>query len=335
MYENEIVINIVEAVTEQYAEVDPNILRNIVESALYNYDIHEKVTALAVMSDMWAKVSIYLATKKLDGLSLKTLKNYALHLRRFSNCFQKDVKDVTTMDIRMFLADLVKDKGLKNSSLETEKSIIKSFFTWLEDEDYIDKSPTRKIKKTKTEKRVRKSLTVEELELMRDSCKTSRQRALLEFIFSTGGRLSEIVQINRSNINWSENSVNIIGKGDKERTILFSPKAKIYLQKYFLERKCDPNNDDPLFISSKKPYARLKGRAIEVEIAKIAEQAGIDKAVFPHLLRHTFATLGHRAGMPLDILQELMGHSDPSTTQIYAALDNESVKGEYRKRIIQ
>lgn len=335
MHENEITMKIIAEVTDRFTEVDGNVLRDIIESALYNYEIQPKTTALVVCADMNEKIVLYLATKKLDGLSDKTLKNYALHLRRFSNYFQKDVADITTMDIRMFLADLVKYKNIKNSTLETEKSIIKSFFVWLENEDYIVKSPTRKIKATKTEKRVRKSLSAEELELMRDACNTNRQRALLEFTFSTGGRLSEITQINIQDINWSERSVNIIGKGNKERTIYFSPKAKIYLQKYFCDRQANQMTNDALFVSQRKPFGRLGNRAVEKEIGHISVLAGFDKVVFPHLLRHTFATLGHKAGMPLNVLQELMGHSNPGTTQIYAALDTETVKAEYRKRIIQ
>lgn len=335
MHENEITMKIIAEVTDQFPDVDGNVLRDIIESALYKYEIQPKTTALVVQSDMNEMIMLYLATKKLDGLSDKTLANYALHLRRFSNYFQKNVADVTAMDIRMFLADLVKYKNIKNSTLETEKSILKSFFVWLENEDYIVKSPTRKIKSTKVEKRVRKSLTAEELELMRDACKTNRQRALLEFTFSTGGRLSEITQINIQDINWNDRSVSVIGKGNKERTIYFSPKAKIYLQKYFNERKSYPVIDDALFVSQKKPFGRLGNRAVEKEIGHIAEQAGFEKVVFPHLLRHTFATLGHKAGMPLNVLQELMGHSNPGTTQIYATLDMETVKAEYRKRIIQ
>jgi len=335
MHENEITMKIIAEVTDRFPEVDGNTLRDIIERELYKYEIQPKTTALVVRSDMNEMIVLYLATKKLDGLSDKTLANYALHLRRFSNYIQKNVADITAMDIRMFLADLIKYKNLKNSTLETEKSIIKSFFVWLENEDYIVKSPTRKIKSTKVEKRVRKSLTAEELELMRDACSTNRQRALLEFTFSTGGRLSEITQVNIQDINWHERSVNIIGKGNKERTIYFSPKAKIYLQKYFNERKSFPIVNDALFVSQKRPFGRLGDRAVEKEIGKIAVQAGFDKVVFPHLLRHTFATLGHKAGMPLNVLQELMGHSNPGTTQIYAALDNESVKAEYRKRIIQ
>ena len=272
MHEDEIVVNIVGRAMIECPGIDQNILRGIVEETLYEYEINKKSTELAIRSDMQDRIMMYLATRSLDGLSKKTLKNYALHLKRFSNYTQKDVKDVTIMDIRMFLADLMKLHNLKNSSLETEKSIIKSFFSWLEDEDYIIKSPARKLKAIKQEGRLRKSLTAEELELLRDACVDTRQRAMLEFIFSTGGRLSEITQVDIFNINWSERSINIIGKGNKERTIYFSPKANIYIKKYLLERSV--TESDALFISKRKPFERLSNRTVEEEISKIAQQAG-------------------------------------------------------------
>lgn len=223
--------------------------------------------------------------------------------------------------------------SLKNTSIETEKSILKSFFGWLEDEEYIVKSPARKIKPTKVEKRLRNALDDEELEKLRDACKTPRQRALLEFIFSTGCRLSEVVNVNISDINWDECSLKVIGKGNKEREVQFSKKARLYLKKYLASRG-DISNPS-LFITERKPFHRLGKRAIEREIAKIAEQAGMNKAVYPHLLRHTMATMGLRAGMPLPTVQKLLGHSDPATTEIYAEISNDMVKEEYRKYLIQ
>ncbi len=333
MYEDRLTVNIVDEITTLYPDVDSQELRKIVEREIYKYEITPKTTALALIDDFNEMLRLYIATRKLDGLSILTLQNYFLHLRRFGNYFRKDVKDITTMDIRSYLADLITTKNIKNSTLENEKAIIRTFFEWLEAEDYIQRSPARKIKATKVEIRTKKVLSVEELELMRDSCTTNRQHALLEFLFSTGCRLSEVYQINRSNINWSENSVSIIGKGNKERKIFFSPKAKMYMLRYFESRKSV--DDDPLFLSERKPYGRLGKRAIEKEIAKIATKAGFTESIHPHTMRRTYATLGRKAGMPLDVLQELMGHSDISTTMGYIANDPETVSYEYRKRIIQ
>ena len=165
MRENEVVVNIVSGILDQYPDLDKSIIRTTVERVIYEYEVQPKTREITVISDMKNNIMMYLATKKLDGLSDKTLKNYALHLNRFANYIQKNTKDVTTLDIRMFLADLLKYNDLKKSSLEKEKSILKSFFSWLEYEEYIQKNPTKQIKPTKIEKRIRQALTKQELEL--------------------------------------------------------------------------------------------------------------------------------------------------------------------------
>lgn len=233
---DEIVVKIVGKATLECPEIDQIKLRNIVEEVLYDYDIQPKTKALVTMSDMPELIAMFLACKKLDGLSELTIKSYQWHLMRFARVVNKKVADVTTMDIRRFLAYLMQKLKLKDTSIETEKSILKSFFNWLEDEEYIVKSPARKIRPTKTGKRLRKALNIEELERLMDACKTPRQRALLEFLFSTGCRLSEVTNVNLSDINWSEKSLKVIGKGNKERKVLFSDKAKLYLKKYLASR---------------------------------------------------------------------------------------------------
>lgn len=333
MFTEEAIIKILGKVTLAVPEINQNKLREILEEVLYDYEIQEKSKALVVQNDFEDKIMIYLASKRLDGLSAKTLSSYQLHLIRFAYFIRKNVADITTMDLRVFLAYLAKNNNLKATSLETEKSILKSFFNWLEGEDYILKSPARKLKPTKIEKRLRKSLTSEELEMLRDSCKTPRQRALLEFIFSTGCRLSEVVGVNINDINWNDCSLKVIGKGNKERMVFFSQKAKLYLKKYIQSR--DINISQALFIASRKPFKRIGNRAVQREIHKIAEQAGFEKPVFPHLLRHTMATLALQSGASLTTVQTLLGHEDPATTEIYAEISNDVVREEYRKHLIQ
>ena len=172
---------------------------------------------MAVINDIQDKIILFLASKKIDGLSDKSLYNYKLQLARFSSYMQKDIDKIETMDIRMFLGYLSKQNNLKQTSLSTTISILKSFFNWLEQEEYILKSPMRKIKQPKKQKNLRKAFTIEELEVLRNACKTLRERALLEFIFSTGCRLSEISNIKIKDINWSNYSLKVIGKGSKER----------------------------------------------------------------------------------------------------------------------
>lgn len=332
MLKEEVIIKILGKTTLECPEVDQHVLRGILEEVLYNYEVQVACTALVVANDIQDKLILYLATKKLDGLSDLTIYNYKLHLVRFSNFMRKNIEDINAMDIRMYLATLSKETGIKNTSLATEISILKSFFNWLETEDYIVKSPMKKIKQTKVPKMLRNSLSVEELERLRDSCKTLRQRAIVEFLFSTGCRLSEVTHININDLNWGNYSLKVIGKGSKEREVYFSPKAKLYLQKYLNSRK---DNTPALFVTERKPHTRLGNRAIQKEIKTIASNAGFDKSIFPHLLRHTFATLALRSGAPLTAIQKLMGHSDPATTELYAHINQDTIQEEYKKHFIQ
>lgn len=330
---DEIVVKIIGKTTLACPEVDQLKLRSILEDVLYDYDIQPKCTAIALKANMNEKIAMFLACKKLDGLSGLTIDSYKLHLLRFSRCMNKNVEDITTVDIRRYLAYLMQQYKLKDTSIETEKSILKSFFNWLEDEEIITKNPARKIKPTKVEKRLRKALDDEELERLRDACETPRQRALFEFLFSTGCRLSEVVNVDIADIDWNECYLKVIGKGNKEREVEFSKKTRLYLKKYIASRG-DISNP-ALFTTERRPYHRLGNRAIEREIAKIAEQAGLEKAVYPHLLRHTMATMGLRSGASLTTIQKLLGHSNPSTTEIYAEISNDIVREEYRKHMVQ
>ncbi|MBY6900404.1 site-specific tyrosine recombinase/integron integrase [Clostridium botulinum] len=321
----EVVIKLVGKLSLEFPDIDQLKVRSIAEEVLYKYSILPEETAL-VSSDIEEKLQIYLATKKLDGLSKKTLKNYEYNLLIFANHLRKPLATINTMDIRMFLA--VRCKDMKQSSVNGQISILKSFFGWLADEEYIPKNPAKKLKQTKEPKRLRHAMTEEEVELLRQASKTDREKALVEFLISTGCRLSEVVGVNKDDINWYEMSLNVIGKGDKERKVYFNIKTKIYLKKYLNRRK---DNNEALFVTSKSPHNRLGGRSVQREIKKIADRASINKSIYPHLFRHSFATSKLNAGMPLPVIQHLMGHENPATTQIYAELSEENIKHEYKK----
>lgn len=322
---NEAVIKIVGKLSMECPEVDQLKAREVIEEVLYQYDVVQQETAL-VISDVEDKMMLYLQTKKLEGLSDKTLHNYYLNLNIFANCLRKPVNMVTKEDMRRYLA--VRCKDMAATTKNTQISTMKSFFNWLDEEDYIEKNPMKQIKSTKVPGRLRTALTDEEVENIRQACITDRERALVEFMISTGCRLSEIIGVNIVDINWHEMSLRVIGKGNKEREVLFNVKTKILLKKYLKTRKGD---SEALFISEHKPYGRLAGRGIETIISKIASRAKIDKAVFPHIMRHSFGTHSINAGMPLPVLQELMGHSNSATTLIYAKMSKDSIKHEYRK----
>ncbi len=330
MVKNEVVVRIVDVMVRVFA-VDPQTVRELIEEVLYDYDITAAQRALVVQSDMVDKVLLYLAARKLDGLSDRTLEGYQRYLCKFAMVVRKNVEDITTMDIRRYLALYLKT-GVKNSTIATITNILRGFFRWLEDEEYILKSPVRKIKPMKLEKRLRKALTVEELELLRDGCRTYRQRALLEFLYSTGCRLEEVEKLKISDIDWQNMKLRVIGKGNKERIVYLNAKAKVHLQKYLMTRLDD---NTALFVTSKRPIKPLGRRSIEREIAKIGEQSKLNKEVYPHLLRHTMATHLLNAGADLGTIQAILGHEDASTTQIYAQLTNANIEHEYRKHMAQ
>jgi integrase/recombinase XerD len=242
----------------------------------------------------------------------------------------KNVEDIQTNDIRMYLAAYQKHTDCKNTTLESEIAGLKSFFGWLEDEERINRSPMRKIKTPKTEKRMREALSPEELELLRDSCRTLRERALVEFFYSTGCRLDEVVKVNKSDIDWQDLSLHVIGKGDKERIVLISDKAKVHIRKYLLSRL---DECESLFVTERHPIRRLGRRSMEREFEALGKAAGIAKPVFPHIIRHTTATDLLNHGATLYEVQEYLGHENPITTQIYASVSHESIRAAHKKCI--
>jgi len=330
MVKEEVIVKILDRVMDELPNIPTDRLRSILDTVLYDYDIKPMEKALILRSNIRDMASLYLSTKKVEGLSPVTLKNYGYRLRRFMNFFGKNVEDINTMDIRMYLAAYQKHTGCANTTLESEVAGLKSFFGWLETEEHIIKSPMRKIKYPKAERRIRQALTPEELELMRDSCKTLRERALVEFFYTTGCRLDEAVNVNKSDINWQDLSLRVIGKGNKERVVYISEKAKVHIRKYLLSRL---DNCESLFVTERRPYKRLGRRSIEREISALGKAAGIEKPVFPHIIRHTTATDMMRNGASLSEVQHYLGHDDPSTTQVYAKVSGEAIRMAHKKCI--
>lgn len=328
MKHEEVAVRITNKLDKMYGDsINVIRVRKAIEEILYDYSIGEKETSLALLNNMNEMIMMYMATKKTEGLSNDTIDSYGHHLLRFASYINRNAEEITTMDIRMYLASYAKT-GIKNTTLATETDILRGYFNWLENEDYITKSPMRKIKTVKIEKRIRKALTKEDLEIFRTGCKTLRQKALLELIYSTGCRLSEIENMNIADIDWQRLQVNVIGKGNKERIVYINATAQVHLKVYLNSRK---DESKALFVSSKKPYNRLSGRGIEREIKAIMTNSNVDKNVFPHLLRHTAATHLLNSGMDVTALQQILGHSSLDTTMVYAHTSNTVVEGQYRK----
>lgn len=319
---------IVLSIHELIPGLDFNRVSNQISKILINYKI-EMQDNYTYKPDLLDKISLFVASKKVEGLSEGTLEGYRIELRLFAQKVEKLVEHITSADIRIYLGSL---EGLKMSTIGKKLHVLRSFFGFLHEEGMIPANPTLKIKQPKEEKRMGKALTIEELEMLRESCKTTRQRAFLEIFYATGCRLSEMQQLNISDVNMLSMSCKVIGKGNKEREVYFSFKAMYHLNKYLQSRK---DKEQALMVSIRKPYRRLSNRAIQDEIKKIARNAGLEHKVTTHVLRHTFATLTLNNGADITAIQELLGHSSPETTLRYARITEERKRDQHKKYLVQ
>ncbi len=308
--------------------IDSGKIQNTFSTVLSNYKVEVQEEYL-LESDFPEKIKLFIASKKVEGLSDSTLEGYKIELRLFANSVSKKVEHITAGDIRIYLGSL---EGRKMSTIGKKLNVLRTFFGFLMAEEMISRDPTLKIKQPKEEKRMSKSLNIEELEMLRESCKTIRQRAFLEVFYATGCRLSEMQQLNISDVNMQSMSCKVVGKGNKEREVYFSFKAMYHLKKYLLHRN---DNESALLASIRKPYRRLSNRAIQDEIKKIAKYAGLEHKVTTHVLRHTFATLTLNNGADIVAVQELLGHSSPDTTLRYARITEERKRDQHKKYLVQ
>lgn len=305
----------------------PECAREIIK-IMREYDV--QTAQVYDRSNLPRRVEAFLAAKRIDGCRPKTIKGYRKRLKMFMTQCSKPVQAITTDDLREYLAYLVDERHLMDNSVQAHINTLRSFFSWLVDEDNIRKSPMRKIKSLKIDKlRSRHPLTAEQLELVRDGCRGYKEKALVEFLVSSGCRVSEVAGLRVDDIDWRDRKCKVIGKGNKERTVYFSVRAKLMLQLYIAERR----GGEALFASSRAPYEPLTDRGIEKMISKLGKRIGMERPLYPHLMRHTFASHALNCGMELTIIQHLLGHSDPKTTLIYAEIDPIRVQYEYNRMI--
>ena len=305
----------------------PECAREIIK-IMREYDV--QTAQVYDRSNLPRRVEAFLAAKRIDGCRPKTIKGYRERLKLFMTQCSKPVQQITTDDLREYLAYLVDARHLMDNSVQAHINTLRSFFSWLVDEDNIRKSPMRKIKSLKIDKlRSRHPLTAEQLELVRDGCRGYKEKALVEFLVSSGCRVSEVAGLRVDDIDWRDRKCKVIGKGNKERTVYFSVRAKLMLQLYIAERR----GGEALFASSRAPYEPLTDRGIEKMISKLGKRIGMERPLYPHLMRHTFASHALNCGMELTIIQHLLGHSDPKTTLIYAEIDPIRVQYEYNRMI--
>ena len=302
-------------------------LQEVLQHTLFDYEITkaEKDKKLSEQN----LVESFLSAKRIEGCSEKTLKYYNATIQSMLDGIGKGIKYIVTDDIRCYLTEYQAKKKSSKVTIDNIRRILSSFFSWLEDEDYILKSPVRRIHKVKSGRQVKEILTDEQIETLRDNCSEIRDLAMVELLSSTGMRVGELVRLNIADIDFHERECVVLGKGNSQRMVYFDARTKIHLKKY-LESRLDNNN--ALFVSLAKPNSRLTIGAIETRIKKLGKKCNIDK-VHPHKFRRTLATLAIDKGMPIEQVQKLLGHVKIDTTLHYAMVNQGNVKIAHRKFI--
>lgn len=303
-------------------------LQKVLEHALFGKEI---VTAAPEDSSTSNEqlLESFLAAKRIEGCSDKSLIYYQTTIKTMMTRVDKKIQTIETEDLRAYLTAYQREKQSSKVTIDNIRRILSSFFSWLEDEDYIVKSPVRRIHRVKASSIIKETYTDENLETMRDYCNELRDLALIDILASTGMRVGELVLLNRDDINFEERECVVFGKGSKERMVYFDARTKIHLQNY-LESRTD---DDPaLFVSLKAPHERLQIGGVEVRLRNLGKKLGIHK-MHPHKFRRTLATVAIDKGMPIEQLQSLLGHRRIDTTLQYAMVKQSNVKLAHRKYI--
>lgn len=274
-------------------------------------------------------LELFLNSKKIEGCSERTLSYYGTTLEHFFNTTTEPARKITTEQIRIYLADYQKINNCSNVTIDNVRRNLSSFFSWLEEEDHILKSPMHRIHKIKTKKQVKEVISDETIERLRDGCRCIRDLAMLDLLYSTGIRVGELVKLNISDINFEERECVVFGKGDKERRVYFDAKAKLHLQ-YYLESR---NDDNPaLFVTLDSPHDRLKISGVEIRLRELGRSISLER-IHPHKFRRTMATRAIDKGMPIEQVQKILGHSQIDTTMQYAIVNQNNVKSAHRKFI--
>ena len=272
-------------------------------------------------------LSVFISAKRVEGCSEKSLRYYESTIRNLLNSIPKPECQMTTEDLRRYLDTYQRRGTVSKVTLDNVRRILSTFFSWLEDEDYIVKSPVRRIHKVKTGKTVKETYSDESLEIMRDYCDNPRDLAIIDLLSSTGIRVGELVKLNRTDVDFENRECIVFGKGNKERKVYFDARTKIHLQKYLRSRS---DENEALFVSLLSPYSRLQISGVEIRLRKMGRDLNIHK-VHPHKFRRTLATLAIDKGMPVEQVQVLLGHQSIDTTMQYAMVNQANVKNSCKK----
>lgn len=297
-----------------------------------NFEIESRKTDMVLYHDVIPKCyKIYMISKKIEGFSEESSKAYHLILNDFFIHINNDLENITSNDIRSYLYESQIRRNASLRTVENWRKVINAFFEWCRCEGYLKLNPCRQISPIRYEEKPRERLNGIEMELVRYACENQRERAIIETFYSTGCRVTELSNLNICDIDFNTGEVHLFGKGKKHRTSYVNAKSEVALKKY-LETRNDSNV--ALFVSQRKPHQRLKKNAIESIVRQIGERSGINRRLFPHLIRHTTATDAIDRGMDATELQKLLGHADLETTMIYAKISQENVKRSHKKYIV-
>ena len=300
-----------------------------------NYDISQREThVVPYQSNVPDCYRVYMVAKKIEGMSPESMKTYNFYLTDFFEHINRPFEQVTTNDIRIYLYETQKRTGISNRTLDGKRLVINTFMDWCWKEGYIPNNPCASIKPIKFEEKPREPLSNMELEIVRDACENYRDKAMIELFYSTGCRLSEMVNLKISDIDFTSKEVHLFGKGSKHRTSYLNAKAEYMLKKYFELERPKESISDSVFVIFRKPYNEMHKESIYARIKAIQNRSGIERSLFPHLLRHTMATDALNRGMNVAEVKEILGHEKLDTTMIYAKISHDSVKFNHKRYIV-
>ena len=326
---SKIVDHVLEALPELSADIRERIERTLLTS-LQNYEVQERCTEVAIHDNTnMGLVRKFIATKKLEGKSERTLRRYQPELEKLVYFLDKKLYEVSPYDLRLYLSLYKEQRKISNRTLENMRKTISTFFGWLHDEGLIGQNPARAVKQIKYDKIVRKPFTSVERERLKNACCQLRDLALTEFLYASGLRVSEVISLDRSSIDFITREATVIGKGGKERRFYLSEVCAEYLRQYLNSRT---DNNTALFVGTKSPHRRLTKEGVEYIVKDLGQKAGVSN-VHPHRFRRTLATDLVRKGVPIQDVAQILGHSDLRTTQVYVALDQSTVKYHYSQAV--
>lgn len=319
----DIIIKILGEMTEELSVMQLKKLQEV----LIKHLVETETKTVTASNDEY--LEMFINAKKIEGCSARTIVYYQSTVQHMFSLIKTPVRKITTEELREYLTAYQKINNCSKSTVDNIRRNISSFFSWLEEEDHILKSPMRRIHKIKTESKIKETISDEDIEKLRDHCTSIRDIAMIDLLYSTGIRVGELVNLDRKDINFEERECIVYGKGEKERRVYFDAKTKLHLQNYIASRE---DTNPALFVTLDAPHDRLKISGVEIRVRKLGRSLNLTK-IHPHKFRRTMATRAIDKGMPIEQVQKLLGHSQIDTTMHYAIVNQTNVKTSHRKYI--